>query len=55
MVEPTLTLQILADIRTELKRVNARMDHEFSEIRDRLQRIDERIDGLTVRVERLEK
>jgi hypothetical protein len=46
MVEPTLTLQILNDIRAELRRINARMDHEFSEIRDRLQRIDERVDGL---------
>jgi hypothetical protein len=44
----------LKDIRGDLRRIDARMDHEFSEIRDRLRRIDERMDGLVTRVEKLE-
>ena len=55
MANPDRTLLILNEIRAELRRMNARMDLEFSEIRDRLQRIDERIDGFAGRVEKLEK
>jgi hypothetical protein len=36
----------LKDIRSDLRRIDARMDHEFSEIRGRLRRIDERIERL---------
>jgi hypothetical protein len=35
--------------------MQGRQDFEFAEIRDRLQRIDERIDGFIGRVERLEE
>ncbi len=55
MVEPDRTLLILNEIRGELRRVNTRLDSidrrldlEFSEIHDRLRRLDERIDGFTV-------
>lgn len=55
MVEPDRTLLILNEIRGELRRVNTRLDSidrrldlEFSEIHDRLRRLDERIDGFTI-------
>ena len=55
MVEPDRTLLILNEIRGELRRVNTRLDSidrrldlEFSEIHDRLRRLDERIDGWTI-------
>jgi tetrahydromethanopterin S-methyltransferase subunit G len=57
MVEPDRTLLILNEIRGELRRVNTRLDSidrrldlEFSEIHDRLRRLDERIDGFTIPV-----
>lgn len=55
MVEPDRTLLILNEIRAELRAMNARMTLEFSEIHDRLRRIDERIDGFFTRVEALER
>ena len=55
MVEPDRTLLILNEIRGELRRVNTRLDSidrrldlEFSEIHDRLRRLDERIDKFTI-------
>ena len=55
MVEPDRTLLILNEIRGELRRVNTRLDSidrrldlEFSEIHDRLRRLDERIDEFTI-------
>ena len=57
MVEPDRTLLILNEIRGELRRINTRLDSidrrldlEFSEIHDRLRRLDERIDGFTIPV-----
>jgi tetrahydromethanopterin S-methyltransferase subunit G len=57
MVEPDRALLILNEIRGELRRVNTRLDSidrrldlEFSEIHDRLRRLDERIDGFTIPV-----
>ena len=57
---PDRTLLVLNEIRAilhthsaEFVALNARLDNEFSEIRDRLQRLDERIDG-RIGVERLE-
>ena len=57
MVEPDRTLLVLNEIRGELRRVNTRLDSidrrldlEFSEIHDRLRRLDERIDGFTIPV-----
>ncbi len=55
MSEADRTLLMFREIREELRRINGRLDHEFSEIRDRLQRIDERVDSFALRVERLEK
>jgi hypothetical protein len=55
MMEPDRTLLILNEIRAELRALNARMTFEFSEIHDRLRRIDERIDGFVTRVEVLER
>jgi len=62
MAEPDRTVLILneirediRDIKGDLKRIDRRMDHEFSEIHDRLRRLDERIDGFIGRVERLER
>jgi hypothetical protein len=55
------TLLVLNEIRSilqvhsaEFKALDARLDREFSEIHDRLRRLDERIDGFIGRVERLE-
>jgi hypothetical protein len=45
VVEPDRTLLVLTEIQTELRRQGARMDSEFNDIRDRLQRLDERIGG----------
>jgi hypothetical protein len=55
MVEPSRIMEVLLEMRADIRRLDQRMDHEFSELRDRLRRIDERIDGLSTRVERLEK
>jgi c-di-GMP-binding flagellar brake protein YcgR len=62
MVEPDRTLLILNEIRAELRRIGARVDaidgrltFEFSEIHDRLRRLDERIDGFVFRIEKLER
>jgi|HubBroStandDraft_5_1064220.scaffolds.fasta_scaffold209755_3 hypothetical protein len=44
----------LKDIRSDLRRIDARMDREFSELHDRLRRLDERIDGFSARIGRLE-
>jgi len=62
MVEPDRTLLILNEIRATLAAhsaqfvaLNARLDSEFSEIHDRLRRLDERIDGFFVRIEKLER
>lgn len=44
----------LKDIRSDLRRIDARLDREFSEIHDRLRRLDERIDGFATRIGRLE-
>jgi hypothetical protein len=55
MIDPDRTLLVLNEIRAELQRLRGRMDFEFAEIRDRLQRLDERIDGFIGRVERLER
>jgi tetrahydromethanopterin S-methyltransferase subunit G len=59
--EPDRTILMFNEIRGELRRLNIRMDsidrrldHEFSEMHDRLRRLDERIDGFISRVERLE-
>jgi hypothetical protein len=41
------------EIRAALALLTARMDREFSELSDRARRTDERIDGLTTRVEKL--
>ena len=53
---PDRTLLVLNEIRAVLQvhsaefvALNARLDSEFSEIRDRLQRLDERIDGFGAR------
>jgi hypothetical protein len=46
---------LLKEIREELKSMNARMTFEFSEVHDRLRRLDERLDGFVMRVERLEE
>jgi hypothetical protein len=54
VVDEDLTSLVLTEISAELRRMGARMDSEFSKIRDRLQRLDERIDGLVDRVARLE-
>jgi len=54
MVEPSRLMEVLLQIRADIRRLDQRMDHEFSEIRDSLRRIDERIDGFHARVERLE-
>jgi tetrahydromethanopterin S-methyltransferase subunit G len=57
MVDPDRTLLILNEIRGELRWINTRLDSidrrldfEFSEIHDRLRRLDERIDGFTIPV-----
>lgn len=55
MVEPDRTLLVLNEIRAELRAMRAQMTSEFSEINDRLRRIDERLDGFITRVEALEK
>lgn len=62
MVEPDRTLLVLMEIRAtlsvhsaEFKALNARLDSEFSEIHDRLRRLDERVDGFITRVEKLER
>lgn len=55
MPEPDRTILILNEIRAELKAINARMTFEFSDIHDRLRRLDERIDGFFARVEALEQ
>jgi hypothetical protein len=49
------TLLILNEIRAELRRMDARLDREFSEVHDRLRRLDERIDGFIPRLEKLEE
>lgn len=40
-----MILQILTDIRNELKRLNLRVDAEFSEVRNRFQKLDEKLDA----------
>jgi hypothetical protein len=55
MAEIDRTLLVLKEIREELKSMNARMTFEFSEVHDRLRRLDERLDGFAMRVERLEE
>jgi hypothetical protein len=58
MVEPNLTLlaiiEMRSEIRSEFRRIQSQIDHEFSEIQDRLRRLDERVDGFIMRVEKLE-
>jgi hypothetical protein len=49
------TLMVLREIRDELHAMRRRMDAEFSELTDRLRRIDERLDGFIIRIERLEE
>jgi hypothetical protein len=49
------TLLVLREIRDEQRLMRQRMTLEFSEIQDRLRRIDERIDGFMARIERLEE
>lgn len=44
-----MDLLVLNEIRAELKAMRAEMTREFSEIHDRLRRIDERIDGILER------
>jgi DNA-binding Lrp family transcriptional regulator len=58
MVEPDRTLLILDELRAEirmnsieLRNLNARLTLEFSEIQDRLRRLD----GFITRLERLER
>ena len=46
MVDPDRTLLILNEIRAEIRAMRAQMTSEFSEIHDRLRRMDERLDGL---------
>jgi hypothetical protein len=62
MAEPDRTLLILIAMRTtpavhspRFDALDARLTREFSEIHDRLRRLDERIDGFIVRVEKLER
>jgi hypothetical protein len=62
MPEPDRILLILRELRDEvrsntvqLRSIQSRLDFEFSEIHDRLRRLDERIDGFFTRVEVLEK
>ena len=57
MVDPDRTLLVLNEIRSILQvhsarfnALDARLDREFSEIHDRLRRLDERIDGFTIPV-----
>lgn len=59
---PDRTLLILREIRDDMRTMNARMTamdgrmtFEFSEIHDRLRRLDERIDGFIRRIEILEE
>ena len=49
-----LILNEIREIRAELRRMDARLDREFSEVYDRLRRLDERIDGFIPRLEKLE-
>lgn len=51
LTEMKHTLLLLREIRDEQRLMRARMTFEFSEIQDRLRRIEERLDA---RVERLE-
>ena len=44
MAEPDRTLLVLREIRDEIRSMSARMTFEFSEIHDRLRRLDERIE-----------
>lgn len=54
MGDPDRTLIVLREIRDEIRSMNGRMTFEFSEIHDRLRRLDERLDGFVTRIERLE-
>lgn len=53
MVEADRTLLMFNEIRAALAFITARMDREFSELTDRVRRIDERLDGLVAQVTRL--
>ena len=58
MTEPSRIMEVLLQIRADIRRLEGRQDHEFSEIRDQLRRLDERIDGLyglDTRIAELEK
>ena len=50
MADPDRTLMLLREIRDDIRLMRARMDLEFSEIHDRLRRIDERMDGFIHRL-----
>jgi predicted nucleic acid-binding Zn-ribbon protein len=54
MVEPNRLMEVLLQIRADIRRQDQRIDHEFSEIRDSLRRIDERIDGLVAKLEKIQ-
>lgn len=54
MADPDRTLMLLREIRDDIRLMRARMDLEFSEIHDRLRRIDERMDGFIHRLEKVE-
>ena len=46
--------EMRSEFRDELRVIERRMDARFSEVNDRLRRLDERIDGFIKRLERLE-
>ena len=54
VADPDRTLMLLREIRDDIRLMRARMDLEFSEIHDRLRRIDERMDGFIHRLEKVE-
>lgn len=54
MPEPDRLLLILNEIRARLTAMDARMTSEFSEVHDRLRRLDERMDGITRLADRVD-
>ena len=55
MDAPDRTMLLLKEIRDELKTMNARMMFEFSEINERIRRLDQRVEGCVTRIDAIER